>query len=194
MRVEVSSGVTLATVRVRYLDKRTGSGSPSTTRPWPAWWCVRPTGNNPGIWPLACGNAALVHVIACRHPPNPLRARAVVSGHTDGEPTVGAHCMTTRRIGGADRTSTSEITEISPPTSWAIRGIDGPIRAVMQVSVEPRRNTGLVCVSSIVVRCGLAFAGRVLGHAPAGALMKVPPNDPSGAAGRCARARTHPAR
>jgi uncharacterized protein YndB with AHSA1/START domain len=64
----------------------------------------------------------------------------VVSGHTEGEPTVGTRCTTTRRIGGADRTSTSEITEISPPTSWAMRGIDGPIRAMMQVAVEPREN------------------------------------------------------
>lgn len=63
----------------------------------------------------------------------------VVSGHTEGEPAVGTRCVTTRHIGGADRTSTSEITEISPPTSWAMRGIDGPIRAVMKVSVERAR-------------------------------------------------------
>jgi hypothetical protein len=46
----------------------------------------------------------------------------VMSGHTDGQRAVGTHCTTTRRIGGADRTSTSEIAEISPPNSWAIRG------------------------------------------------------------------------
>src|SRR5215469_1093191 len=64
----------------------------------------------------------------------------VVSGHCDGEAAVGARFTTTRRIGGADRTSTSEITEISPPASWSIRGIDGPIRAAMQVTVDPRHN------------------------------------------------------
>ena len=64
----------------------------------------------------------------------------VVSGHTegDGAPAVGTRCMMTRRIGGSERTSTSEITEISPPATWAIRGIDGPIRAVVRVTVEPR--------------------------------------------------------
>lgn len=61
----------------------------------------------------------------------------VVSGHTEGPPSVGSKCMMTRRIGGTERTSTSEITEISPPTSWAIRGIDGPIRANVNISVEP---------------------------------------------------------
>ena len=43
----------------------------------------------------------------------------------------------TRRIGGSERTSTSEITEITPPRTWAIRGIDGPIRADVDVTVDP---------------------------------------------------------
>jgi len=43
----------------------------------------------------------------------------------------------TRRIGGSERTSTSEITEFSPPRAWAIRGVDGPIRADVTVTVDP---------------------------------------------------------
>jgi hypothetical protein len=31
----------------------------------------------------------------------------------------------------------SEITKIDPPTSWAVHGIDGPIRAIVNVTVEP---------------------------------------------------------
>ena len=46
----------------------------------------------------------------------------------------------TRRIGGSDRTSTSEITELSPPRTWAIRGVDGPIRANVTVTVDPRQD------------------------------------------------------
>jgi uncharacterized protein YndB with AHSA1/START domain len=63
----------------------------------------------------------------------------VVSAHIegDGPPTVGSLCIMTRRIGGRDRTSTSEITELSPPRAWAIRGIDGPIRANVTVIVDP---------------------------------------------------------
>jgi len=64
----------------------------------------------------------------------------VVSGRTegDGAPAVGTRCEMTRRIGGSQRTTTSEITEISPPGTWAIRGIDGPIRAKVRVTVDPR--------------------------------------------------------
>ncbi|HEV3172643.1 MAG TPA: SRPBCC family protein [Actinocrinis sp.] len=52
-------------------------------------------------------------------------------------PTAGARCVTTRRIGRANRASTSELTHIEPPRAWGVRGIDGPIRAVVEVTVEP---------------------------------------------------------
>jgi hypothetical protein len=65
--------------------------------------------------------------------------KGVIDGHLDqpGVPAVGARCFTTRRIGGADRPSTSEITHIDPPTTWGVRGIDGPIRAIVDLTVEP---------------------------------------------------------
>jgi hypothetical protein len=52
-------------------------------------------------------------------------------------PSVGSKCTTTRRIGGAERASTSEVTEIHPPSRWAVRGVDGPIRALVDVTAEP---------------------------------------------------------
>ena len=65
--------------------------------------------------------------------------RNVVSGHMDGEGPhgVGARCLTTRRIGFAERPVTSEITHIDPPRTWGVRGIDGPIRAIVNVTVDP---------------------------------------------------------
>ena len=69
--------------------------------------------------------------------------KGVVDGHMDGpadgtQPSaVGAKCVTTRRIGGASRPSTSELTHIDPPRIWGVRGIDGPIRAAVEVLVEP---------------------------------------------------------
>jgi hypothetical protein len=45
--------------------------------------------------------------------------------------------VTTRRIGGADRPSTSELVRIDPPRTWEVRGTDGPIRAAVDVLVEP---------------------------------------------------------
>jgi hypothetical protein len=63
----------------------------------------------------------------------------VIDGHMDqpGNPSVGAHCLTTRRIGGANRPSTSEVVRFNPPSTWGVRGIDGPIRAIVDVTVEP---------------------------------------------------------
>jgi Polyketide cyclase / dehydrase and lipid transport len=65
--------------------------------------------------------------------------KGVIDGHMDqaGVPAVGARCHTTRRIGGADRTSTSEVTHVDPPKAWGVRGIDGPIRAIVDLTVEP---------------------------------------------------------
>ncbi len=54
-----------------------------------------------------------------------------------GPPGVGSRFTTTRRIGRTERTTTSEITEINPPRSWAAHGVDGPIRPIMHVTVAP---------------------------------------------------------
>jgi uncharacterized protein YndB with AHSA1/START domain len=69
--------------------------------------------------------------------------KGVVDGHMDGPvngtqiPAVGAKCVTTRHIGGANRPSTSELVHIDPPRTWGVRGTDGPIRAAVDVLVEP---------------------------------------------------------
>lgn len=65
--------------------------------------------------------------------------KGVVSGHMDGggEPRVGQKCLTTRRIGFAERSVTAELAHIDSPHSWGVRGIDGPIRARVDVAVEP---------------------------------------------------------
>ena len=69
--------------------------------------------------------------------------KGVVDGHMDGSAdgaqtlAAGAKCVTTRRIGGANRPSTSELTHIDPPRAWGVRGTDGPIRAAVEVLVEP---------------------------------------------------------
>jgi hypothetical protein len=57
-----------------------------------------------------------------------------VGGRPSG---LGARFTTTRRIGGVERTMAQEVTELRPPTSWAVHGVDGPIRASAKVTVEP---------------------------------------------------------
>jgi len=54
-----------------------------------------------------------------------------------GPPAVGSKVTTVRRVGRGERTMTMEMTELNPPRTWAVRGIDGPIRAIVKGTVEP---------------------------------------------------------
>jgi hypothetical protein len=64
--------------------------------------------------------------------------RGVVSGRMEPTVTVGTpRCVTARRIDFAKRANTSEVVRADPPRAWSVRGIDGPIRALVDVSVTP---------------------------------------------------------
>lgn len=69
--------------------------------------------------------------------------RGTIDGQLDGagRPVVGARCLTTRRIGFAKRSITAELTHIDPPKTWGVRGIDGSIRAIVDVIVDPVTDT-----------------------------------------------------
>ena len=80
--------------------------------------------------------------VRLRHRPDPVHQwqNGVVDGHMDqtGTPQVGARCLTTRRIGGANRSSPPPRSPTSThPRTWGVRGIDGPIRATVDLTVEP---------------------------------------------------------
>jgi hypothetical protein len=51
---------------------------------------------------------------------------------------------------------TTEITAYDPPRRWADRGIDGPIRAIVEVTVEPLTGGSRVTIE-------LDFAGHGIG-------------------------------
>jgi uncharacterized protein YndB with AHSA1/START domain len=82
-----------------------------------------------------------------------------LSGHMDA-PTirVGSKCTTMRRIGGRERAVTTRITEYDPPRRWADRGIDGPVRAMVAVTVEPLADS-----SRSRVTIELDFTGHGIG-------------------------------
>ena len=65
--------------------------------------------------------------------------KGVVDGHLEvaGTPSVGDRCLTTRRIGFANRPVTAELANLDPPRTWGMRGIDGPIRANVNVDPSP---------------------------------------------------------
>ena len=57
----------------------------------------------------------------------------VVSAHMLGD----SRFTTTRRISGAERAMTQQITRNDPPLVWAAEGIDGPIRPRATITIEP---------------------------------------------------------
>jgi hypothetical protein len=81
--------------------------------------------------------------------------QGVVSGRMDPAVTVGTlRCVTVRRIGFVERTSISEVVRADPPRAWSVRGIDGPIRALVDVSVTPLAD----------MRCRVTIAVDFEGH------------------------------
>lgn len=83
-----------------------------------------------------------------------------LSGHLDGPTThVGSRCTTVRKIGGREREVTTTITEYDPPRRWADRGISGPIRAIVGVTVDP-----LADPSRSRVTIALDFTGHGIGR------------------------------
>ena len=84
----------------------------------------------------------------------------VVDGRMDhdGPASVGDRCRTTRRIGGAQRPFTSAVTHVDPPRAWGVRGVDGPVRATVDVTVDPLTSTR----SRLTISVG--FAGHGIGR------------------------------
>jgi carbon monoxide dehydrogenase subunit G len=57
----------------------------------------------------------------------------------DGPLQIGSRIATTRRIARTELTQVQEITENDPFRRWAVRGLEGPIRAHARITVEPLR-------------------------------------------------------
>ena len=78
---------------------------------------------------------------------------------SEGAPAVGDLCSTTRRIGGAERPSTSKLVRFEPPRAWSVQGIDGPIRARVDVDVQP------LAKNSSTITIAVDFDGHGIGMA-----------------------------
>jgi uncharacterized protein YndB with AHSA1/START domain len=84
----------------------------------------------------------------------------VVRGHMNESPTrLGSQCTTVRNIGGREREVDTTITDYDPPQRWADRGVDGPIRAIVEVVVEP-----IADGSRARVTINLDFTGHGIGR------------------------------
>ena len=105
----------------------------------------------------------------------------VIDGHIEpaGPVQVGSRCVMTRRIGGADRTSTSVITELTPPRTWTIHGIDGPIRADVSVQVEPNGDGSHSDVTISIEFAGHGFGKMIVPMVNRQARKEAPQNSQS---------------
>jgi uncharacterized protein YndB with AHSA1/START domain len=81
-----------------------------------------------------------------------------VAVHADGRFT------TVRRIGGTDRAMTQEVALLDPPRRWSVRGVDGPVRPNVDLTVEPLDGG---------TRSRLTFAFDYDGHAMGRALLPM---------------------
>ena len=106
---------------------------------------VRDPARGPLTWHPTIASTAVNRAAAqvSAYATDPARCREWRQGLIDarlnppGPAQVGTKCLTTRRIGGANRVVTSEFTHIDAPRIWGVRAIDGPIRATVEVTVEP---------------------------------------------------------
>ncbi len=61
----------------------------------------------------------------------------VVSARHEGTIGVGSRVVTTRRLGSREQPMTLEVTGFDPPRGWAMRGVDGPVRSLVETTIEP---------------------------------------------------------
>jgi uncharacterized protein YndB with AHSA1/START domain len=59
------------------------------------------------------------------------------SESSDTPVRLGTTARVTRRVGRREMTQAAEIAELTPPTRWAIRGVDGPVRGNVNGTIEP---------------------------------------------------------
>jgi carbon monoxide dehydrogenase subunit G len=57
--------------------------------------------------------------------------------HSDGPPRVGSKAVITRRVGPRSLPTTEEITELSPPSGWTVRGTGGRLVATAKGTITP---------------------------------------------------------
>jgi len=85
-----------------------------------------------------------------------------VQPQDDGPLRVGSRVTETRRVPGGDRTMTYEVTEHDPPRQSSFRVLDGPVRAVGTISIEPIGDGSRSRLTFTLEFKGHGLAGKVL--------------------------------
>ena len=61
----------------------------------------------------------------------------VVTASAEGTLGVGSRVVTVRRLGSREQQMTMEMTSYDAPHGWAMKGVDGPVRALVETRIEP---------------------------------------------------------
>jgi uncharacterized protein YndB with AHSA1/START domain len=77
----------------------------------------------------------------------------------DGPPAVGSKALVNRRVGPRRLSGAEAITELSPPRSWTVRAVGGPVRATARGTIEP-----IAGGERSRVTIALEFKGRGIGR------------------------------
>jgi uncharacterized membrane protein len=85
-----------------------------------------------------------------------------VQRQDDGPLRVGSRVKETRRVPGGNRSMTYEVTEHDPPRQSSVRVLDGPVRAVGTVSIEPVGDGSRSKLTITIDFKGHGLAGKVL--------------------------------
>jgi uncharacterized membrane protein len=85
-----------------------------------------------------------------------------VQPQDDGPLRVGSRVTETRRVPGGDRTMTYEVTEHDPPRQSSFRVLDGPVRAVGTILIEPIGEGSRSRLTFTLEFKGHGLAGKVL--------------------------------
>ena len=78
-----------------------------------------------------------------------------VDVETEGPTRVGTRATDTRRVPGGPRPVTYEIIEHDPPRKASFRGVNGPVRPVGTITVEPVGNGSRVTIRLELVGHGI---------------------------------------
>jgi len=90
---------------------------------------------------------------------------------------VGKRVRETRRVPGGDRSMTYEVTEYDPPRKSSFRVLDGPIRAVGTILVEPVGDGSRSRLTFTIEFEARGISGRVLLPLAKGQARKQIPKD-----------------
>jgi uncharacterized protein YndB with AHSA1/START domain len=100
-----------------------------------------------------------------------------VQPESDQPMGVGKRVRETRRVPGGDRSMTYEVTEYDPPRRSSFRVLDGPIRAVGTISVEPVGDGSRSRLTFTVDFQGHGLGGKLLLPVAKGQARKQIPKD-----------------